>query len=172
MNDRRLAEILRPLVSRLRAMVTRGTVAAADEARKLRHLQIKGRDGDDDAEHFEPYGFTSRAKPGAEVLVVNVGGDGSHPVVIVAADRRYRVTGLESGEVCLHDDQGQRITLYRDRVEVEAPVVVVNSPAVYMGGPGPAGPLDGLVHGSGIDTLTGIPYATLGNASAKVKAAK
>lgn len=172
MTARELGELIRPLVSRVRAMITRGTVARAEEAHKLRTLQVRGLAGDDEAEHFEAYGYTSRPKPGAEVLIVNVGGDGAHPVVIVAADRRYRVQGLESGEVAIYDDQGQRITLYRDRIELEAPRVVVNSPEVYLGGPGPAGPLDGLVHGTGIDSYTGMSYAALGNASAKVAGAK
>ncbi len=157
--------------NRIRGIVTRAVVAAFVD-KKLRVVQLKGRDGDDDAEHFEPYGFSSAPKPGAEAIVLAVGADGSHPVVIVVADRRYRVAGLVDGEVCIYDDQGQRITLYRDRIEVEAPAVVVNSPSVYLGGAGPAGPLDGLVHGTGIDTLTGLTYAALGSTSAKVAAAK
>lgn len=172
MNARQLGELIRPLVSRVRAMVTRGTVASVTDTGKLQTMQVKGRDGDDDAERFQPYGFTSNPKPGAEVLIVNVGGDGSHPVVIAVDDRRYRIAGLESGEVCIYDDLGQRVTLYRDRIEVEAPAVVVNSANVYLGGAGPALPLDGLVHGSGIDSFSGVAYSVLGNASAKVKAAK
>lgn len=172
MNVRDLADLLRPLVSRVRAMVSRGTLAATLDGSKLQRMQFRGRDGDDDAERFQQYGFTSSPKPGAEVLILNVGGDGSHPVVIACDDRRYRVSGLASGEVCIYDDQGQRITLYRDRVEIEAPRVVVNSPDVYLGGAGPATPLDGLVHGQGIDTFTGTAYALLGNTSAKVAAAK
>lgn len=172
MTPRQLAELIRPLASRVRAMVTRGTVAAVGDGSKMQTVQIKGRDGDDDAERFQPYGFTSHPKAGAEVLIVNVGGDGSHPVVIAVDDRRYRIKGLEAGEVCIYDDQGQRITLYRDRVEVEAPKVVINSPEVYLGGAGPAGPLDGLVHGSGIDGFTGLTYTAMLNTSAKVKAAK
>lgn len=172
MNVRELAEVLRPIVGRVRAMITRGTVGGVADGSKLQGLQVKGRDGDDDAERFQTYGFSSVPHPGAEVIVVNVGGDGAHPVVIACDDRRYRLRGLKGGEVALYDDQGQRITLYRDRIEVEAPRVVVNSPDVYLGGPGPALPLDELVHGSGIDTFTGVPYALLGNGTAKVKAAK
>jgi phage baseplate assembly protein V len=153
-------------------MITRGTLAGVADGGKLQGVSFRGRDGDDDAERFQNYGFTSAPHAGAEVVVVNVGGDGSHPIVIAIDDRRYRINGLAGGEVCVYDDLGQRITLYRDRVEIEAPRVVVNSPAVYLGGPGPAGPLDGFVHGSGIDTLTGTAYALLGSASVKVAGAK
>lgn len=168
-----MIEALRPLVARLRALVTRGTLDTATSSSKMQGAKFRGQDGEvDEAEHFEPYGLTARPHPGAEVLIVNVGADSAHPLVLVAADRRYRIKGLAAGEVCLYDDQGQRITLYRDRIELEAPTVIVNSPDVYLGGAGPAGPLDGLVHGKGIDTYTGMSYSALGNASAKVAAAK
>lgn len=172
--SRAFVELLRPLAMRLRAMVTRGTLAAdADDGPKMQGVQFKGQDGEvDDAERFQTYGFTARPKAGAEVLIVNVGADASHPVVLAVDDRRYRIKGLQSGEVCVYDDQGQRITLYRDRIEVEAPKVVINSTNIYLGGAGPALPLDGLVHGSGIDSFTGVAYSVLGNASAKVKGAK
>lgn len=171
--SRALLELVRPLAMRLRAMVTRGTLAQADDGKKLQAVQVKGADGEvDDAERFQQYGFTSRPQNGAEVLIVNVGADSAHPVVIAVDDRRYRVKGLAAGEVCIYDDLGQRITLYRDRIEIEAPKVVVNSPSVYLGGAGPALPSDGLVHGSGIDPFTGAAYFALGNTSAKVKGAK
>lgn len=159
------------IAARIAGMISRATVKATKEA-AARVVQYLGRGGVDDAEHLEPYGLTSRPKPGAEAVVVHVGADASAPVVIVVADRRYRLTSLQPGEVALHDDQGQRVTLYRDRIEVEAPKVVVNSPSVYLGGAGPAGPLDGLVHGSGVDPLTGLTYTALLSTSAKVAAAK
>lgn len=167
-------ELLNRLVRRLRGIVTRGTLAKGDASPKMQSLQVKGAVGEvDDAEHFEPYGFTAAPHNGAEVLILNVGADASHPVVIVAADRRYRVKGLVTGEVCVFDDQGQRITLYRDRIEVEAPRVIVKSPDVQLGTDGTAlTPPDGVVTGQGIDTFTGATYFALGNASGKVAAGK
>lgn len=159
------------IAARIVGMISRTSVKATKEA-AARIVQYLGRGGVDDAEHLEPYGFTSRPKPGAEAVIVNVGADASAPVVIVVADRRYRVTSLQPGEVALHDDQGQSVTLYRDRIEVAAPKVIVNSTNVYLGGAGPAGPLDGLVHGSGVDPFTGLTYAALQSTSAKVAAAK
>ncbi len=111
------------------------------EARRMRTIQVTVFEGDvrDDVEHFEPYGITSRVQDapadgrGAEAIVIDLGGNSDHPVAIVVADRRYRVTGLAKGEVCIHDDQGQRITLKRDRILVEAPIVEVKSPDVRLG---------------------------------------
>ena len=47
----------------------------------------------------------------------------------------------------------------------------IKAPLVELGDEG-LGPLDGLVHGSGVDPLTGLTYTALGNTSAVVKAKK
>ena len=119
----------------------RASVVRADPSRKMQVLQVVVYAGDvrDGVEHFEPYGFTSCPADapsdgrGAEAIVVDLGGCSDHPVAIVVGDRRFRVTGLAKGEVCIHDDQGQKITLKRDRILVEAPIVEVKSPDVRLG---------------------------------------
>jgi phage gp45-like len=65
----------------------------------------------DSVEHFEAFGFTSNPKPGAEVVCAFIEGDRSHGVVLVAADRRYRIKNLLPGEVAIYDDHGAFIKL-------------------------------------------------------------
>lgn len=103
-------------------MVSRCTVALVNTALKMQGLQIRLLAGEvkDSVEHMEPYGFTSAPHPGAEGVAVFPGGDRSHGVVIVAADRRYRLQGLETGEVALHDDQGMCVHLTREGPVVKA----------------------------------------------------
>jgi phage baseplate assembly protein V len=86
----------------------------------MQELQVDATAGETlaGAEHWQGYGLTVHPRPGAEALLLGAGGSRARPVVLACADRRYRVTGLAEGEVCLHDDQGQKLTLYRDRVEV------------------------------------------------------
>ena len=43
-----------------------------------------------------------------------------HTVVVCVADRRYRLTNLQEGEVALYDDLGNVVHLMRDRVKVNA----------------------------------------------------
>ncbi len=79
-------------------------------------------------EHLEPYGFTAAAHPGAEAVALFLSGDRSHGVVITVADRRYRLSGLHSGEVALYSDEGDSIVLRRgNRVEVNTKHYVVNA---------------------------------------------
>jgi phage baseplate assembly protein V len=66
-------------------------------------------------EHVEPYGFTSRPQGGAEGVILNIGGQRGACVGINFGNRGVRVTGLKSGEVCVYTDEGDKITLKRDR---------------------------------------------------------
>lgn len=108
-------QAIRPLWVRLGNMFARGTISRADSAKKMQSLQIRllSDEVKDDVEHFEPYGFTSNPKPGAEHVTGFFDGDRSHGVVLIAADRRYRLTGLESGEVAIYTDEGDKIELKR-----------------------------------------------------------
>jgi phage baseplate assembly protein V len=99
-------------------MLTRGVVALANSASKLQTLQMRLTAGElkDGMEHLEPYGFTSCPHEGAEGLAAFMGGDRSHGVVIVVADRRYRLQALAAGEVAIYTDEGDKIHLRRGRI--------------------------------------------------------
>lgn len=105
----------------MRNFISRCTVALVDAATKLQSLQIRMMAGEvkDGVEHLEPYGFTSHPHDGAEGVAVFPGGDRSHGVVIVIADRKYRLQGLKPGEVALHDDRGQCVHLTREGIVVK-----------------------------------------------------
>ncbi len=102
----------------LKNMLARGTVVIVDAAKKLQSLQLRLTAGEikDGAEHFEAYGFTSNPLPGAEVLTAFIGGDRSHAVVLVAADRRYRIQSLKAGEVAIYTDEGDKVHFKRGRI--------------------------------------------------------
>jgi phage baseplate assembly protein V len=99
-------------------MLARGTVVLVDALKKMQSLQMRLTAGElkDNAEHFEAYGFTSNPLAGAEVLTAFIGGDRSHAVVLVAADRRYRIQAMQPGEVAIYTDEGDRIHFKRGRI--------------------------------------------------------
>lgn len=102
----------------LTRMIARGTVALASAGSMLQTLQMRLTAGEvkDDLEHFEPYGFTSHPKPGAEGVALFLGGDRSHGVVVCVADRRFRLKELKSGEVALYTDEGDSFVFKRGRI--------------------------------------------------------
>ncbi len=127
-----------PLRRRLAAMVRRAVLELVDDDGGLQRVQLTALAGEtlDRVERVQQYGFTGRPKPGATAIVLGLGGNSAHSIVVAVDDRRYRLAGLAEGEVALYDDQGQKIVLYRDRVEVEAPKVVVRSDDVHLGAEG------------------------------------
>lgn len=135
MSERLIARMLAPLKRAIANMAARGTVVLADSASKMQTLQIKllADEAKADIEHFEPYGMTACPKEGAEHVTLFFGGDRSHGVTLLVADRRYRLKGLQPGEVALYDDLGQKVHLTRNGIVVDGgglPVTIQNTPHV------------------------------------------
>ena len=141
-----LQRYMQPVADRVRLMVGRAIVRLVDDATKAQSVQIEMLEGEtqDAVERYQDYGFTSVPHPGAEAVAVAVGGLRSHMVVIKVEDRRYRLTGLQAGEVAMFDDLGQMVKLGRDRIEIVsdnevkviAPKVIVESDDVNLGAEG------------------------------------
>lgn len=133
-----MSRVLGPFVRRISNMLARGSVAAANAATRMQTLQVRLLAGEvkDAMEHFEPFGFTSKPLPGAEALAAFLGGDRSHGVVLVVADRRYRLQTLQDGEVALHDAFGNWAHFKADGTfEISATTqVAIDSPLVTMSG--------------------------------------
>ncbi len=118
-------------------LIVRGRLTGSAGRKKMRTIQAETMAGDlrDDVEHFEPYGFTSEPKTGAEPLIVALDGDREHSIAICVADRRYRLTGLTSGEVALYDDQGQKVILAREGIKIHTDkTLAVEAPAAVFSG--------------------------------------
>ncbi len=117
-------------MSKIANIVARAVVKTLDTAKKCQAagLALIAGETKQNVEHIEPYGFTSAAHPGAEAVTLFPGGDRSHGVVIVIADRRYRLTGLQPGEVALYTDEGDSIVMRRGKtIEINTSRLVVNA---------------------------------------------
>lgn len=111
---------LRPIRDRIQMMIARGTIASVDDGPKLQALQVEllADETHDQVEHFQPYGLAAVPHAGAEAVALAAGGLRGHAIVLAVADRRYRLAGLQTGEVALYDDQGQQVKLGRDGVVI------------------------------------------------------
>lgn len=125
--EQRLAA-LRQQVADLRSRVTlsmaRGVLRLGEDDHGLRQTQVGLLHGEvrGEIEHLEAYGLTAAPQPGAEAVVLFLGGERDHPLVLSTPDRRHRPRDLQGGEVCLYAAAGQRITLLANGdVRVYAP---------------------------------------------------
>ena len=121
-------------------MVSRCVVDIVSDAFKMQRLQITVLDGEtrDNVERFQEYGFTSVPFQGAEGVMVSVGGNHDHGIVIAVDDRRYRLKGLANGEAALYDDQGQKVHLTRSGIVVDGagkPILITNTPEATLDTP-------------------------------------
>lgn len=141
-----MRRLMAPYLRMIRMSVGRAVINLVNDGLKVQELQItlladETRGG---VERFQEYGLTSNPHPGAEAVMVCIGGARDHGIVIAVEDRRYRLKGLAAGEVAIYDDQGQAVHLKRgkqihvygcDDVTVDATVKhQVNSPQIDLGG--------------------------------------
>jgi len=127
MTLRAIDKMLAPLKRRVLNMIARAVVAAIDDGKKIQQLKMTVLADEElnKIERVQNYGFTSHPKKGAEAVVIFVGGNRDHGLVIACDDQRYRLTGLAEGEVALYDDLGSKIVLKRGgNIEVTAPTKI------------------------------------------------
>lgn len=132
-----LFRALGPMARQIAALFSRGLVSGVSPG-KLNRLQLRllADEAKDGVEHFEPFGLASHPLPGAEAAAAFIDGDRSHGLVLVVADRRYRLQGLAAGEVALHDAHGNAVHLKADgAIEITAALKVsILSPLVECAG--------------------------------------
>jgi phage baseplate assembly protein V len=148
-----LKRFLAPLQRRVMLMVGRCVLTVIKDADTHQLLQVVGLGDEvlDNVERIQEYGFTSVPFAQAEGILLALGGNRGHSVVIGCEDRRYRLVGLKGGEVAIYDDQGQKVHLKRSAIELNSPhrvdviapdvevtadTVVVDAPSIDLGGEG------------------------------------
>lgn len=102
-----LLRLLAPMRRRIQLMVSRGTVTRVDDGTKTQRVQLTALAGEtlENVEHLQPFGLSSVPFPGAEGIVVCVGGSRDHPLALVVDDKRTRPTGEDSGTVRIYSVQ-------------------------------------------------------------------
>ena len=126
-----MKRFIAPLQRRVMLAIGRGTLGPVNDDDGLQRSQVMLLAGEtrDNVERIQPYGISAVPLAGADVLVVCVGGNRDHPVIIGVDDRRHRPTGMQPGDVCIYSHQsGHKITLKADRtIEIEGDVLNIKA---------------------------------------------
>lgn len=125
-----IRKTVEPLRRRIHLAIARAAVkGVSDEgARQRMQLSILRGETREGVERVQQYGMTSHPLPGAQAVIVCVGGNRDHPLVVCADDPRHRKTALAQGEVCLYTDEGDFIHLRRGRVvEISTQTLIVKA---------------------------------------------
>lgn len=118
---------LDPIGRKIRMMAGRAVLKLMKNAVSI---QVQGLEGEvrDAAELFQQYGFRSKPLPGAEGILLSLGGNRDHTVVICLDDRRYQLELLQKGEVAVYTDEGDYLHFKRERtIEINTVNLVVNA---------------------------------------------
>jgi phage baseplate assembly protein V len=133
-----LARVLRPISLRIRSIVARGVIKDIDDdgaTQKIGSSFLKG-EYIGRMEHPQTYGFTANPHIGMETIAVFADGDRSRGIIIAVGDRKFRVRGMQSGEVAMYTDEGDtilmgrghKITATTETFTINAKKFIVNSP--------------------------------------------
>lgn len=115
MNIFDVKKLLKPLYQRIMLSIARAVIDEIKTGDKFQAGKV-GLFSDEvreEIDQMQEYGFCSRAKNGADAIVVFVGGNRDNGVIIATEDSRYRVT-LEEGEVAIYTDEGDYIHFKRN----------------------------------------------------------
>jgi len=96
----------------------RGKLTLTQSGESIQRVQVQGLADEtlQDIEQLQQFGFTSHAPAHTDVIVIPLGGDTSHGIVIASEHGSFRVKNLQSGEVAVYDQSGSSIVLKRGKL--------------------------------------------------------
>lgn len=103
---------IRRAMSRIR-QAFRGVLTRVNSAPAVQLVQVDGVAGEQlqDNELMQNFGFTSNPPPGTMVVVLPVGGNTAHGIVIACEHGSYRLNGLKPGETAIYNQWGDYCVL-------------------------------------------------------------
>lgn len=115
-----LKKIIAPLQRRILLMVARGVIQTVNDSDKIQKLQLSvlADEVTDKIDRIQEFGFTSRPKAGAQAVILFLGGNRDHGVVIGTEDGQVRPVDLDEGECAIYSFDGYQVRVRADRIEV------------------------------------------------------
>jgi phage baseplate assembly protein V len=123
-------QLIEPLRRRVSTLVGRALIEAVTDSGDLQTIKVQTAHGEsvEGLQRVGSYGFAVNPKAGAEAVILSLGGNREHSIVIACEDRRYRLKSLAEGEVALYTDEGDKILLKRgNKVEITTQTFEVNT---------------------------------------------
>ncbi|MFM0022198.1 phage baseplate assembly protein V [Paraburkholderia azotifigens] len=129
-----LADLNR-LARRILLLMARGAISLVDDTKSVQTLQVRLNALEllPDVPRYAEFGFTSNPPDGTQALVAFKNGDRNDGFVIATSNAKYRMTGLASGEVAIHDSRGQSVYLTESGIVINGggnPITLTNASKV------------------------------------------
>lgn len=109
-----------PLKRKILLMAGRGILLAIDDGKGIQQVQAsffkdetKG-----EVERFSNFGFTSNPPANTECVMISIGGNREHGIIIATENRDLRLKGLPPGASAQYNSNGKYIKLLDDNAEM------------------------------------------------------
>lgn len=130
---RRLGQVIRQQTETALGAVRqafRGTLNLVKSADNIQKVQVSGLANEtlQDVELMQQFGLTSVPPAGTQVVVLPMGGETTHSIVIATENGSFRVKNLQSGEVAVYDESGSSIILKKGRlIEIDCDTLKITA---------------------------------------------
>lgn len=125
---RRTAQTARQIGETVRAAF-RGKITLVVSDAPIQRVQLDGLAGEtlQDLEHLQEFGFASHPPAGSEAVVIPLGGDTTHGVIVATQHGSFRVKNLAPGETAVFSSEGAKIVIKKGKIiEADCDVFKVN----------------------------------------------
>lgn len=108
----------------------RGVLNLVKSADNIQKVQVSGLAEEtlQDVELMQHFGFTSVPPANTQAVILPIGGQTSHGIVIATENGAFRVKNLQGGEVAVYDESGSSIVLKKGRlIEIDCDVLKIKA---------------------------------------------
>ncbi|MBS7204215.1 MAG: phage baseplate assembly protein V [Haemophilus parainfluenzae] len=108
----------------------RGVLHLVKSADNIQKVQASGLADEtlQDVELMQQFGLTSVPPAGTQVVVLPMGGETTHSIVIATENGSFRVKNLKSGETAVYDESGSTIILKQGRlIEIDCDILKITA---------------------------------------------
>ncbi|HHX7413360.1 TPA: phage baseplate assembly protein V, partial [Haemophilus influenzae] len=108
----------------------RGVLHLVKSADNIQKVQASGLADEtlQDVELMQQFGFTSVPPANTQAVILPIGGQTTHGIVIATENGSFRLKNLQGGEVAIYDESGSSIVLKKGRlIEIDCDVLKINA---------------------------------------------
>ncbi|MGC4059938.1 MAG: phage baseplate assembly protein V [Aquabacterium sp.] len=129
--------LIERLWRRVQALISPARLTLADDSGPVQKLQLKlsQLQVTDGVPRIAEYGFVSNPPLGTDCAVLFLAGDRTNGIVVGTNNQTYRMKNLTSGEVAIHDNNGQIVHLTATGIRITSSMpVIVDAPLLHCTG--------------------------------------
>lgn len=114
-----IRQTIRPIKNKILLSIGRGILLAAKDDKEIQQVQLTllADEVKDQVESMAHFGFSSNPPKGSDLVMLSVGGNRDHGIVVASEHRESRFKNLAEGDTVLYNKNGKYIHIKGDNIE-------------------------------------------------------